>query len=244
VGKARIPRILLGTSPFIGSGQFGRRAASYHDHFYKHPENIVKIILIAVDVGVTGVQALPSPPIFSALKAAERELRQNLTVVGTVGPDDPLDDIKDFQRFHTVAMLVHGEITDERRLQKVSELLNEIRAANCLAGLTTHKPFSTLNWLLKTELDVDLVMLPFNRLGMFMDSTPAKTAEAIRKLGKPVIGKKVLAAGYLSPKDALTYIAEHGCIQMAALGVASEKEAKETFAAAATAFSGKIQAPL
>jgi len=240
VGRAKIPRVLLGTSPFIGSGQFGGRAASYYDYFYKHPENIVKIILAAVDIGVTGVQALPYPPIFSALKAVERELKQNLTVVGTVGPDDPLDDISDYQRFHTVAMMVHGEITDERKLQKISELLNEIRAANCLAGLATHKPFSTLSWLLKTELDVDLVMLPFNRLGMFMDSAPAKTAEAIRKLGKPIVGKKVLAAGYLSPSDALSYIAEQGCIHMVALGVASEKEAKETFAAAAAAFSGVL----
>ncbi|MFQ6074099.1 MAG: hypothetical protein ACE5KC_02655, partial [Candidatus Bathyarchaeia archaeon] len=55
VGKAKIPRILLGTSPFIGSGQFGSRAASYYEHFYGHPENIAKIILAAVDLGVTGV---------------------------------------------------------------------------------------------------------------------------------------------------------------------------------------------
>jgi len=169
VGKARISRILLGTSPFIGSGQFGSRASLYYDYFYKHPENIVRIILTAVDVGVTGVQALPLPPIFSALKAVERELKQNLTVVGTVGPNDPLADIKNFKRFHTVAMLVHGEITDERKTQKISELLNEIHAANCLAGLATHSPLSTINWLFKTELDVDLLMLPFNRLGMFMD---------------------------------------------------------------------------
>lgn len=29
IGKAKIPRILLGTSPFIGAGQFGRRATFY-----------------------------------------------------------------------------------------------------------------------------------------------------------------------------------------------------------------------
>jgi len=238
VGRARIPRILLGTSPFIGGGQFGSRATLYYDYFYRHPENIVKIILAAVDMGVTGVQALPFPPIFGALKAVQRELRQELTVVGTVGPDDPLSDIRKLQRFHTVAMLVHGEMTDGRELRRTSELLNQIRAANCLAGLAMHKPLSTLNWLLKTELDVDLIMLPFNRLGVFMDSTAAETAEAIRRVGKPVVGKKVLAAGYLSPIDALPYIAKLGCIQVVALGVASEKEAKETFAAAATAFSG------
>jgi len=242
VGKAKIPRILLGTSPFLGAGQFGSRAQFYYEHFYKKPENIVKIVLKAVDLGVTGVQALPFRPIFRALKAVERELKERLTIVETIGPDDPIRNIHDFQAFNTVAMLLHGEITDRRDSREISELLNKVHAAGCLAGLVTHEPLSTLNWLLKTDLDIDLLMVPFNKLGMFMDADPIKVAEAIKKLGKPTIGKKVLAAGYLPPKDALTYVAQSGCIDIVALGVASEQEEKETFAAAATAFSGMIKA--
>lgn len=241
IGKARIPRILLGTSPFIGGGQFGGRAAFYYTHFYEQPQNIVKIIFKAVDLGVTGVQVLPFRPIFEALKAVENELKERLTVVGTVGPDDPAGNIRDFQSFNTVAMLLHGEITDRKDSRKISKLLNEVHAANCLAGLVTHKPLSTLNWLLKADLDIDLLMLPFNQLGMFMDASPTKVAEAIKKLGKPVIGKKVLATGYLPPEDALSYVAKEGCVDIVALGVASEQEARETFTAAATAFSGTIR---
>lgn len=244
VGKARIPRILLGTSPFIGSGQFGSRAAFYYEHFYGHPENIAKIILAAVDLGVTGVQVLPFPPIFSALKAVEREIKQRLTIVGSVGPDDPLGNVHDFQRFNTVAMLVHGQLTDKRDRQKLSELLDEVHATNRLAGLATHEPFSTLKWLAKKNLDVDLLMLPFNRMGMFMDAPPAKIAEVVRKFAKPVIGKKVLAAGYLSPKDALAYVGQVGCLDAVALGVASEEEVKETFTEAVNIFSGQYAADL
>ncbi len=244
VGKAKIPRILLGTSPFIGSGQFGSRAAFYHERFYGHPENIVKIVLAAVDLGVTGVQVLPFPPIFNALEAVEREIKQRLTLVGTVGPDDPLGNIRDFQRFNTVAMLVHGQLTDKRDRKKISELLNEIHATNLLAGLATHEPFSTLKWLVKKNLDMDLLMLPFNRIGMFMDASPAKIAEAVRRFGKPVIGKKVLAAGYLSPKDALAYVGQVGCLDVVALGVASEEEVKETFTEAMNIFSGQYKAGL
>lgn len=242
VGKTRIPRILLGTSPFIGAGQFGSRAQFYYEHFYQKPENIVRIVLKAVDLGVTGVQVLPFRPIFGALKAVERELKERLTIVGTIGPNDPLSNIRDFQAFSTVAMLLHGEITDGRNSSEILELLNKVHAAGCLAGLVTHKPLSTLNWLLKNDLDPDLLMVPFNKLGMFMDADPAKVAEAIRRLGKPIIGKKVLAAGYLPPEDALTYVAQSGCIDVVALGVAFEKEAKETFTAAATAFSGMVKA--
>ena len=201
VGKARIPRILLGTSPFTGAGQFGSRAQFYYEHFYKKPKNIVKIILKAVDLGVTGVQALPFRPIFGALKAVERELKEGLTIVGTIGPDNPLSNIRDFQSLNTVAMLLHGEITDRRDSRKISELLNRVHAGGRLAGLVTHEPLSTLNWLQKADMDVDLLMLPFNRLGMFMDADPVRVAEAIKRVGKPVIGKKVLAAGYISPQD-------------------------------------------
>jgi len=242
VGKARIPRILLGTSPFLGAGQFGSRAQFYYEHFYKKPGNIVKIILKAVDLGVMGVQALPFRPVFRALKAVERELKERLTIVGTIGPDDPLSNIQDFQAFNTVAMLLHGEITDGKNSREILELLNKVHAADCLAGLVTHEPLSTLSWLLKTDLDIDLLMVPFNKLGMFMDADPMRIGETIKRLGKPVIGKKVLAAGYLPPKDALTYVAQSGCIDIVALGVASEQEAKETFTVAATAFSGMIKA--
>lgn len=240
IGKARIPRILLGTSPFVGAGQFGSRAAFYYRHFYENPENIVKIVCKAVDLGVTGVQVLPLPRIFGALRAVEKEIGEKLTIVGTIGPEDPLGNVKDYQQFKTVAMLLHGQITDRRNTREISKLLNEVHAANCLAGLATHFPSSTLNWLIEANLDMDLVMLPFNRMGMFMDADPAKVAEAIRRLRKPIIGKKVLAAGYLPPKDALNYVAQQGCIDIVALGIASKKEAEETLTAAVTAFSGTI----
>ncbi len=237
VGKAKIPRILLGTSPFIGAGQFGTKAYFYYEHFYKKPKNIEKIVLKAVDLGVTGVQVLPFRPIFRALKDVETKLKERLKIVGTIGSEDPVSNIRDFQAFKTVAMLLHGEITDKRDARKISELLNRIHATDCVAGLVTHNPLSTLSWLPKTDLDIDLIMVPFNKLGMFMDAHPLMVAEAIERFGKPVIGKKILAAGHLPSKEALSYVAESGCIDIVALGIASEEEAEETFAAATKALS-------
>jgi len=236
VGKARIPRILLGTSPFIGAGQFGSRSYRYYTRFYENPENIAKIILKAADLGVTGVQVLPHRPVFEALKIAEKELKTRLTVVGTIGPSDPLEDLKHFEEFKTVALLLHGALTDQKKIRQISGLLNKVHATNRLAGLVTHQPFSTLKWLLNVELDFDIVMLPFNKLGRFMDAKPEKVAELARKLGKPVIGKKILAAGLIRPKEALRFAAGMKCIDVVALGVASEMEAEETFETAASAF--------
>jgi len=235
VGKARIPRVLLGTSPFIGAGQFGSRAEKYYKKF-QHVENIVKVVRVAVDFGVLGVQVLPSPKVFEAISWVEAEVKDKLTIVGTVGLHDAVEEIKRFSEFKTVALLIHGNITDRKNTKLVSELLNQIHASNRLAGLVSHRPYATLKWLQKTDLtaDVDLLMLPFNKLGMFMDAEPAVLAHEILHLNKPVIGKKTLAAGYLTPRDAFRFIAENKCITMVAVGVASVEEAKETFAAAAS----------
>ena len=238
MGGVRVPKILLGTSPFIGAGQFGGRAALYRARFHENPQNIVKLVRKAVELGIVGIQVLQSPPILRALEVVEKELGERLTVVGTVGPDEPLKDIPEFQRFNIAAMVLHGQLTDGRNLSEISGLLDEIRSAGCLAGLATHEPLSTLKWLTEAKPDVDLLMLPFNKLGMFMDASPREIVKEIERIHKPVIGKKVLAAGRLKPKEALEYVARVGCIDAVALGVASEREADETFTAALTAFSG------
>lgn len=231
VQKARIPRILLGTSPFIGAGQFGSRAFQYYSHFYEHPENMVKIIGKSADLGVRGIHVFPYTPIVKAVKLAEHDLKLELTVLGTVRPEDPYGDIKILQGLRTVAMLLHAEITDSHNPNKINELLNQIRQSGSLAGVVTHTPLATLTWLQKADLEIGMIMLPFNKLGRFMDSTPDKTLEIARRIGKPLIGKKVLAAGELSPREGLEYAFKNG-IKTVAIGISSEAEAEETFSIA------------
>jgi hypothetical protein len=187
VGKARIPRILLGTSPFIGAGQFGVRAPVYYDKFFRRPENIARIMRRALEFGVCGIQALPYPPVFQAVKEVEKDFKGDIAVVGTVSAEDPLFDIQRFQDFNTAAMVLHGEISDGKDRSLISKLLDEIRSTGCLAGLATHSPLSTLNWLLESKLDFDIIMLPFNKLGAFMDADPKQIAQALSRLHKPAI---------------------------------------------------------
>jgi len=231
IQKAKIPRILLGTSPFIGAGQFGPRAYTYYSQFYEHPENIVKIISKSFDLGIRGIHLLPYPPVVEAVKSAERNLKLELNIFGTIRFESPESDIQVLQSLRATAMLIHGEITDLHKEKEINELLNQIRQAGSVAGIVTHKPYSTLQWLQKTELDPDIIMLPFNKLGKFMDSAPEKVLEAAQKLGKTLIGKKALAAGRLTPREGLEFVLQKG-IKIVAIGVASEAEANETFSIA------------
>jgi len=231
IQKAKIPRILLGTSPFIGAGQFGPRAYTYYSQFYEHPENIVKIISKSFDLGIRGIHLLPYPPVVEAVKSAERDLKLELNIVGTIRFEDPHGDLQVLQNLRATAILIHGEITDSHREREINELLNQIRQAGSIAGVVTHTPFSTLQWLQKTKLDPDIIMLPFNKRGMFMDSAPDRVLEVAQRLGKTLIGKKVLAAGGLTPREGLEFVFQKG-IKIVAVGVASETEANETFSIA------------
>jgi len=231
IQKAKIPQILVGTSPFIGAGQFGVRAFLYYSRFYEHPANMVKIFSKAVDLGVRGVQLLPFPPVVEAIKSVERDLGLELTIVGSVRSNDPYGDIGILRDLRAAAMLLNGDLTDSHDTRKISELLNQIHQAGSLTGVVTHAPLFTLTWLQKTDLEIDMIMLPFNKLGKFMDSTPERVLEAARRINKPLIGMKVLAAGDLTPREGLEYVFQRG-LKVVAIGLASGKEADETLSIA------------
>lgn len=223
----------MGTSPFIAAGQFGHRAMLYYRRFYGRPKVIAGVICRAYDVGVRGIQLLPYRFVVDAVKLAEDRLGARFAVIGTIARERDMEALRDLD---VRALLLHGEVTDSRDEGRIGSLLDLIREAGAMAGLATHRPLSTLDWLSRGNLDVDVLMLPFNMMGYFMDGRPEEVIRAIRSLGKPVIAKKTLAAGTLDPEGALTYVADAGCVHAVAVGVASEEEAEETLAEAVRLF--------
>jgi len=202
-----------------------------------NPENPVDLVCASAELGVVGIQLLSEDVLLRAVRRAEERLGFRFTVVATVGPGSPVDGVRKMLGFQTVAMLVHGGITDRRSKRVLSKILDEIRSHGCLAGIATHEPSRTLRWIMEADLDVDMVMLPMNKRGRFMDAPPEEIADLVKALGKPAIGKKVLAAGAIPPEEAIEYVASLGCIDAVALGVTSREEAVEAFTAAARILS-------
>lgn len=52
-----VPRVLIGSSPFIGAGQFGNRSIDYYNTF-SDPENIAKLLITAADLGLPAVHII------------------------------------------------------------------------------------------------------------------------------------------------------------------------------------------
>ena len=67
IDETEIPSVSLGTSPFIGAGQFGPRAEEYYRQFYLNPMNIEAIIKKSTELGVPAVQALTYDKIIKAI---------------------------------------------------------------------------------------------------------------------------------------------------------------------------------
>jgi hypothetical protein len=231
-----IPRILLGTSPFIAATHFGHRARLYQLDLYNQPENILKIIKKAYDLGIHGIQLIPYPPVVDAVKWAIDE-GCTLNIVGTVRPDKEKEDIKLLSELGANAMLLHAVITDGCNWDDISHYLKIIKMENSVPGLVTHTPFITTRKLLNSPiLDLfDVYMVPLNKIGylmdkdVFMDKERAELRDLIKSLDKTVIANKTLAAGVLNPKDAFDYLKTVDFVDLMTVGIASETEAVETF---------------
>lgn len=236
INGKKIPRTLLGTSPFIGAAQFGHRARLYQLDLYDKPENILKIIKKSYKLGITGIQLVPYEPVVKALNWAIDE-GCKLNIIGTVRQDCEDEDIELLTELEASAMLIHGAITDELNYGLLAEKLESIRQTGAVAGLVTHRPFNTTKNLLESPiLDLfDIYMVPVNKLGYlmdtdtFMDKERAEFRDLIKKLNKTIIAKKTMAVGILTPEDAFDYLKTLDYIDLMTVGIASEAEAEETF---------------
>ena len=215
--------MLVGTSPFVGAGQFGTRAWAYYRIFHGHPERIAQIIGEAYRLGGRGVQPLPSRTVVDGVRMAE-EVCGGLKVVPSVLE---AGDVDVFSRFDLPAILIHGSVTDRRDEKTLRNLLRKCGEVDAPVGFVTHKPKETLSWL-SERFDFDVVMVPINPVGRFMDWTVEEAAETLRRLGKFVIAKKALAAGSVPPSEAFRFLSQLGCVDSVAVGLASVEEVRET----------------
>ena len=179
---------------------------------------------------MVGVQPLPYPFLAEAIRMVQRETGTELALVITIGPDQPLRDLRIFDGLDVRAVLTHGSLTDEAPGPELEAILGAVRDEGLPAGYVTHSRMKTLSRISSGMIPrPDLVLLPFNKLGYLMDAPAGQIADAIRHLGVPAMGKKVLAAGRLRPREALEFALRAGVLEGVAIGAVSRAEVEETF---------------
>jgi len=233
----KFPKVLLGTSPFIGAGQFGAKSYVYYRQFYENPKNIVKIIAECVKLGCNAVQLICSPPILTAVQEAVRATDTEIFIMGSTGLGEISNEIERMKQLKAQSIVTHGSYTDRvlnKNPEKLRQTLQSIRDG--IAGIASHTPGTVIEKAAAIE-EVKLILVPFNKIGVFMDPSFESTllaVESARRIGKKIIAMKSLAAGRLKPDEAFAFL--EGRVDGSAVGLTSVEEIKDTLKVASSYF--------
>lgn len=226
-GKS-LPCVSLGTSPFIGAGQFGPKASIYHKMFYLQPANMVKLMVKAWEMGIPSVQLLPYEALIEAFFEAQKATNTCLASTLTIGLTELNKELDYAEALKTSMVFIHARHSDSRDRAQLEKFTRAIEERGLLAGCATHEPDKTLEFIEASDLPIKGYLLPINSRGIWMDKDSKAVLKILERTDKIVIAKKVLAAGKISPQEAFPYLAQVKGVDGLAVGITSEDEAEET----------------
>lgn len=241
-------KIILGNAPFIAEPYFGHRARLYAMDLYRNPNAIADVIIESYNLGIRSINLVNDDNLIKGFDIALDE-GCDMEVIATIGKSDVdymnpnydvarevdwEDDIELFNNYNCPLMLVDEFIVDGYDWNLTSNILSQI---NVSSGIITAFPNKTTDLLIDNPiLDLfDYYMLPINKLAYMMDIPsflPKQRQEfkvKIEKLNKKIIATRVLAAGILKPSEAFEFLKTLDYVDLATIGIASKKEAREDF---------------
>jgi hypothetical protein len=238
INGIKFPRLLFGTSPFFGAGQFGDRSVRYFREFYLNPQKITALYNSSISNGLNAIHIPSDPVIVEAIINSIQSSGVNSFVLATVEAKNLPEELGLCERVKADSVITHGSCTD-RSGEFVGEILGQIKKLfnNVTTGIATHSPGGVIPRVLELET-VDIILTPINLKGHFMDPDEQSTLDAIasaRSVGKKIIAMKSLAAGLLDPATAFEYIADK--VDAVAVGITTTCELNEVLRAGKRFFS-------
>jgi len=218
-----LPKLMLGTSPFIGAAQFGAKALKYKELFFDRPENITRLFIHSAKLGVKAVQLIAYDPLIRAMKEAEAAAGKFFVVATIVENfDSSLDKISSLEPEFIAPHAQFCDMLDPR----LNEWIDAIKETGAKPAASTHTPGNSIPKL--DELGFEAYLAPLNPLGYGMKPDVESTLKAIKNTKSHVIAIKPLAAGKLVPdKTLFDYIYKYA--DSTAVGIVSEEEMAETY---------------
>lgn len=221
----KIPIITIGTSPFIGAGQFGSNAAIWRNKFLENTKEMSNLMRIANEHGAKGAEIIPIGKIPLAAQYMI-EKYPDFSILGSTSWDELRIDL--LAELKTKIVFLHGTFSDRRNKEFLERFISKIRKFGMIPGVATHEPLKTIPFILDLKLDCPAILLPFNSEGYLMGDK-LKLEQLVDATGEKIffVGMKTLAAGKIKPEDAYNYIEKHN-ISAITVGFVSETEILET----------------
>lgn len=223
-----LPELMLGTSPFIGAGQFGSKSSEYRRRFFDTPDNMTALFVHSASLGVKAVQLIGYRPLVDALLKAQDIAGDFFTAV-VVPRGDFAANLDLISPLEPEFVSVHAQLCDNLD-PGLNEWIDMIKDAGSRPAASTHQPGATIPLLEELGFKFEAYLAPVNTLGYGMEPDIESTLKALDRTNRAVVAIKPLAAGKVSPKRS---VFEHiyRYADSIAVGITSEEEMEETYAA-------------
>ena len=229
--QVRIPELMLGTSPFIGAGQFGRKSYEYRKKFFYNESNMKRLFIKSATLDVKAVQLIVYESLVNALREAEKEIGAKFFVAATITSGRRFEcDLDLIEPLKPEIVVIHANLCDALDT-RIDGWIKEIRELGASPAASTHYPGETIEELDRAGFDFDVYLAPVNPVGYAMEPSYESTLKALESTDKQVIAIKPLAAGSLKPTESLfTFIYRYAV--SVSVGIISEEEMEETYSIA------------
>jgi hypothetical protein len=206
LGTLEVSRLVLGSNPFFGFSHGNPQATADEMRAWYTPERIMAVLDQAAEHGVTAVWA---PCYENWVELWKDYRRKGGKLAHWIGQPDRLPmerDIDIAAENGAAAVFIQGGRTDEQvragKWDVVTAWLERIKRHGLPAGIASHETTTHLE-AEKRGIPADFFHQCLYRPGNYVPEGAEETLDAIEKLTKPVVVFKALAAGRVSPKDAL-----------------------------------------
>jgi hypothetical protein len=240
IGKVKFPKVLFGSSPFFGAGQFKERSMIYHNKFYLNPPNITQLYQESILRGLNAIHVPSDPVIIHAIAEAIGSTFIDNFVLATVEGRNLQEELNLCEWIEAQSIIIHGSFTDDMpgSLTDVLRIIKR-RFNDIPTGIATHSPGNIIPKVLGIN-EIDIILTPINSIGEFMLPNADSTLNAIikaRETGKKIIAMKALAAGMLRPMKAFDYLVDK--VDGVVVGITSTQELYELLNAGLKYFDKK-----
>ncbi len=220
-----LSKIIVGSNPFSGNSHQGPRRDMEMRHYYT-TARIKEVLKRAENQGINTILARGDHHIMRILMEYWDEgggLQWFAQTCPELGPIERGIDNAIFGG--AKACYIHGGVMDflytNKKLDEVPAAIEKIKNAGMPAGIAAHNP-EVLEWA-EENIDVDFYMCSYynptsrdkdpehrsSTTEWFRKEDRDTMVEIIKKLGKPAIHYKVMAAGRNEPEEALGFAAKH-----------------------------------
>jgi hypothetical protein len=144
-------------------------------------------------------------------------------------------ELASFKKYKLASVILHGQMTDLALSSHNKNIIDIFQALikdnyDLQPILATHNFGTLLPQLVKWDVRIP-IMAPLNQKGFMMKPTKEACEKLIRETDYPIIAKKVLAGGRLSPEDGFSYLTDKKTLAVV-VGVGSVPETYHTFSVA------------